>query len=417
LSTEILLTEISALTRKHDYINRKTGGYFNIFEIANIATKEVTICRVLYEILNPKGCHYQGDKYLKLFFKYVLGLDIEERECQNASVFREYVIDNQRRIDLVIETANLFIPIEVKIYADDQEEQCAAYNAKAKKSDVYYLTLYGTQPADYSAQGLEKKGIEGYEGVTAISFENHIIDWLYKCLEQKETITIAPIREILLQLISILRKLTGQLEVSQEMEMKELLMKSSDNMKSAFAIERSIKECKIELLRKLFGALESELEKQGKQRIVIDDYDGDKIKNYYDRKDSTYPGLSYIYKENVKPDTDILFRVEIDHRLFAGFCVAYKEKSVEQILQILTEDEIKKHIQHVNLRLGGKWAYWEYLPEDNQGASPNFKYPDDNDNYFKLYDENFFNEFIAECIKKINMILEPLIFGNTIGKY
>ena len=44
-----------------------TGSQFNIFEILGIGTREVYMCRVLAELLNPNGLHCQGTKYLDLF--------------------------------------------------------------------------------------------------------------------------------------------------------------------------------------------------------------------------------------------------------------------------------------------------------------------------------------------------------------
>lgn len=204
MSIELLLQEISAISKKYELLNQKTGGYFNIFNIANITTDEVKICRVLYELISPKGRHYQGSTYLNSFIKFVLNIDIPEKELSSARVFREYVIDEKRRIDLVIETSERFIPIEVKIYAGDQEYQCFDYAKKAKNSKVYYLTRFGDNPSEYSAKGLTKTD-HGYEEVITISFAYDILGWLEICVSQKETLKIASIREVILQLMAVIR--------------------------------------------------------------------------------------------------------------------------------------------------------------------------------------------------------------------
>lgn len=105
MDVEKMLLEVSHISKKYEMINKMTGGYFNIFDIANISKNEVKICRIIYEFINPKGSHYQGDKYLKLFMKYVLGIDynIFKEDYRNIKVYREYKIENDRRIDLVIE--------------------------------------------------------------------------------------------------------------------------------------------------------------------------------------------------------------------------------------------------------------------------------------------------------------------------
>ena len=68
-------------------------------------------------------------------------------ELATARVYREYMIDENRRIDLVIETNRKFIPIEVKIFATDQPEQCFDYYQEAKQHMAepvlfYFCLLY-----------------------------------------------------------------------------------------------------------------------------------------------------------------------------------------------------------------------------------------------------------------------------------
>ena len=42
---------------------------FNIFKVLGIADKEVLICRLLGELLDPKGSHGSGAKPLSLFLE------------------------------------------------------------------------------------------------------------------------------------------------------------------------------------------------------------------------------------------------------------------------------------------------------------------------------------------------------------
>src|SRR5665648_367854 len=103
MNNEMLILKIMPISEKFELVNQKTGGYFNIFEIASIATKEVMICRVISELLSPKGGHCQGALYLSLFLSIVLKIDINEEEIKSARVSPEYVIDEKRRIDIVIQ--------------------------------------------------------------------------------------------------------------------------------------------------------------------------------------------------------------------------------------------------------------------------------------------------------------------------
>jgi len=66
--------------------------------------------------------------------------------------------------------------------------------------------------------------------------------------------------------MSAVRSFTNQMEYEKEMEIKDLIMKSSENMRSAIAIESSVTEYKIALIEKLFKAIE---EKVGRKNLKM----------------------------------------------------------------------------------------------------------------------------------------------------
>ncbi len=408
---QLLLTKVSVCSQKYDLLNKQTGGYFNIFDIANIAYDETTICRVLHELLSPKGSHHQGSLYLSLFVEKVLNISLSDAELEAARVHREYRIDDSRRIDLVIETANRFIPIEVKIYAAEQAKQCYDYFAEAKRRDkvepvIYYLTLFGTLPSEYSAADLTKQEVaDGDAAVKTISFGEDILDWLDHCLKQGATIKIAAIREVIQQFMSAIRKITNKMEDKQEMEIKELLSSSPEQMKSAVQIQKTLKVAQTDLIIRLFQSIEEKLRSNyGLEKLKNKyDYEHEKAKlatTYYDQQKSTCPGISYICKSSVKPEVDVWVRVEIDWRIFIGYACptnGLREKFA------LTNDEIKS-ILNLDPRLDSWWATWEYLPNNTAESCPNFK--QFNEAYYELYDKSKFDTFTDLAAKRVNELLE-----------
>jgi len=399
METLLLLQNINAISKKYELLNQKTGGYFNIFDIAKIATDEVRICRVLFQLLSPKGNHFQGNTYLKSFISNVLNIDMDEKELTSVRVFREYVIDKRRRIDLVIESSDRFIPIEVKIYAGDQEGQCFDYAQKAKNSKIYYLTLFGDNPTEYSAKGLTKD-ISGYDEVTVISFSVDILRWLECCLSQIETLRIASIREVIIQFMAVIRKLTNQIEGDEKMEIKEVLMSSSDNMRSAMAIQSSLDAAKASIIDKLFRTIES---KVGIDKLYNEyDYEFDnskKVVDFYSHKYSTFPGISYNYKSSVKKNTDIWVRIEIDDRIYIGYCCPVNGKAGNQPLSDMQIEEILRFEPWVE----NWWAYWELIPDDDENICPDFKGL--NEPFISLFDDKYFEEFTTLCADKIKEYL------------
>lgn len=154
---------------------------FNIFEVAGIATREVHICSVVAELLSPNGFHGYNRIYLDLFFDVILSG--WEKPDKWVNVHKEWSTDkgkDSRFIDIVIEDSTRFIPIEVKINADEGDNQCAAYldyarnhprNRSKDKVPLIYLT-----PDKRPATGLSAK-----EDAEPISW-NDIERWIYECL-------------------------------------------------------------------------------------------------------------------------------------------------------------------------------------------------------------------------------------------
>ena len=406
MEIKILLAQVNEISKKYNLINEKTGGFFNIFDIGGIATDELVICRVLYELLSPWGSHCQGHTYLRLFIKDVLHINISEEELLTARVYREYITKTKRRIDLVIKTyiksngefeINKSIPIEVKINAGEQKNQCFDYYQEAKKSKLYYLTPFGDEPSEYSSYNLLIK-----DTIANISFSNDILNWLNKCLQDKETIKIAPIREIILQLISIIKNFTKQMEDGIDMEIRDIIMCSTENIENSIRIEKGLKLAKEAMIEKLFKDIEKKIDRD---KIEDDIYDysynnNEKIKNFYNTKKSTYPGISYLYRKDIVKNIDIWLRIEIDYNIFVGYCVVENNKISNYKLY---ESEILQTFNSKTLKGSGWWFYWEYIFNDNSNNPLNFN--EFNKEVCELFTEDKYKIFVTQCTKKINELL------------
>ena len=149
---------------------------FNVFLVTGIGTREVYMHRFLTELLNPRGTHRMGRIYLDLFFEHVLTKTKKPSEDSRIDVVPEWLTSDGRRIDTIIEYDDVRIPIEVKIYAGDQLNQCADYVKCAKNSPLYYLTIDGREPPDWSASADERKKIEIISWCL-------IHEWLNICIE------------------------------------------------------------------------------------------------------------------------------------------------------------------------------------------------------------------------------------------
>lgn len=190
------LKRILTLIQKEKVKTEETSDdkNFNIFNILKIEQNEVLICRLIGGILDPKGSHKMGAWPLQLFFEMVLNKkDDDEESIKDAKVHLEEMITrdgSNRRVDIVIHTRKGVYPIEVKIWAGDQEKQLSDYYHYYfgdDKGKIYYLTPDGHEPSEYSYYDLDISS-----QVVLLSFKENmkntdrksIIEWL-KCVEKK----------------------------------------------------------------------------------------------------------------------------------------------------------------------------------------------------------------------------------------
>ena len=98
-------------------------------------------------------------------------------------------------------------------------------------------------------------------------------------------------------------------------------------------IEKSMKKAKVQLIRQVFEEFQQQMQP------ILEKYglELEKDSGYYSYQDSqhdkfydcysTYPGLNYVVKKAKfqKAGLELWFRIEVEHNLFAGFCLFDKE--------------------------------------------------------------------------------------------
>lgn len=400
-SAAVLLKDTQTLLSTRQNRLRETGGYFNVFSILGRESDEVhTHCRLLYELLNPNGSHCMGDVFLRAFFENVLRRDYPAAAPQ---VWREYIFSNGR-IDLLIESKGFSCPIEVKIYAGEQALQVKRYAdfAAGRVDDwqVYYLTLYGDEPSEYSTGG--ETGL----AVTCISFARDIARWLDIC--QKTARSIPAIAEIIRQYRALITKLTGDEYGGELVAIQELINGSKDSFESAVAISKALTKAKAEMLCRVFRDIEAHI--------------GDRLtkirSNYQEKADAYYgggrngklPSLSYLVAEEGELALSLQF--EIDWKLYFGLFFFRKvdgqynqTQRTESLKQAFPEDVW--NFRHSSNQTD--WTiWWEYLPT---GTSIDFR--NCNDAFSALYDEDYYARIMEQIRLEIDCCIAKLPIKST----
>lgn len=182
---ENILREVSEKIQIENDKKQQTAEDFNIFEILGVAHLEVsTHSAFIANLLNPKGSHSQGAKFLEKFLKLI---KVEDFNLSSAQVEVEKYIGNLGQIDIFItDNAKWAIAIENKIYAGLGEEQLGRYmrflndSKMPNNKKLVYLTLQNNNTKDednnlYRIQGVKE---EDFGKCKHISYETEITKWL-----------------------------------------------------------------------------------------------------------------------------------------------------------------------------------------------------------------------------------------------
>ena len=239
---EKLFKEISKLKEIH-----KKEELFNGFMSFGVGADETKHSRFIANLLNPKGSHKQGDKFLNLFLKHLeitdFNLDGLKVECEKDA--------KGRRMDIALWNKTHFMVIENKFWAADQDNQLRDYNNSALKhlknpEDkvlMLYLTPYGRQPFGNSfSVGLLPEGIKELtkEKVKCISYEKHILNWLESCLENFEASENIRLKINIEMYVELIRNVINRDKYMEEIMNK--LLSNSENMKLAIDIAKSFQQ-------------------------------------------------------------------------------------------------------------------------------------------------------------------------------
>ncbi|MCL2546175.1 MAG: PD-(D/E)XK nuclease family protein [Oscillospiraceae bacterium] len=395
-----LLVTAGSIIDKYSAIARETGRSFNIFEVARIEDKEVIVCRILAELLNPKGRHGQGGAYLELFLSECcdMGDALSDAEIENMQVAAERMTDKGRPVDLVIEGNGRCIPIEVKIYAADQSAQCYDYCMYARTKDsearIIYLTLFGEEPSD------DSRGKLSDDDIIFMSFDVHILRWLEKCLALPDTIRKTPLREILIQFISAIRNITNNLEDKPKMELIKLLSESPQHMRNAKVIADTLDECRFEIATKFFTAFHERFGSNFESEPLESDF----VK----WGNSINAEIRYMFEKDVVPGVSVIFILNMSNYdpLLAGFGMIREGESA----RLGDRNIVKKLRTHYGVEEKKSSAHcvvYEYISfEDDWINMTNFN--GSYENYFKLFDPKTFEEILDSTVKQANAVLAKL---------
>lgn len=211
-------------------------SYYKVFDDTDDAPKaETHHSKFLAEILNPKGIHGAGDKYLRLFLE-TIGVDYLHFDPKHCNQKLTEQVSGQKNInkdkteggsmDIRLEDLDNLLIIENKTKAGDQDNQLIRYDNEAKKTNKpyawVYLTLDGHAPSEVSV------GKSSDVQPICCSYHDHVTCWLEKCIADSSP----RMADILTQYLDIVKKLTMQTEKHYDKQQVVDAALASDNILS-----------------------------------------------------------------------------------------------------------------------------------------------------------------------------------------
>jgi len=402
-NTTQLINQINEISCKYEEISKISGENFNIFRVIELTSEEVRLhSKFLAELLNPKGSHGQGNKFLNLFAQQ---FDIKNINSEQVKVYVEKYIGNKTdttggRIDILVEDdkKNTII-IENKIYADDQYKQLVRYH-NYSNSNIFYLNLYGIEPIKESCGDLVVD-----KDFKVISYKNDIIEWLENC--QKESATLPLLREGISHYINLIKYLTGQSNNSKiEKEIRDLIASTPQNIKTAIKIASSTEDAKIKLQWIFWKKLREKFELKGIQ--LLDENESktvtwSKVESFYTKtrnRDKFYGLWTKIYEKN---NITIHYGIEIENNIYFGFTV---EKNYNGGISDKPEfQEIRNALKEINNEYISEnkwWLGWRYV-------NPKLNFKDFNtEAIFNLADRENLEKIAIEIVENSINDIESL---------
>ncbi|MGB3590312.1 MAG: PD-(D/E)XK nuclease family protein [Nonlabens sp.] len=224
IKLQSLLNDTKEIVRKHEKAVRDKGEDFNIFSLLGMESNETkTHSGMLVALLNPKGDHYQGATFLKLFLEEI-DYNYEFEDLDGALVKAEHHLGKISNdylkggyIDILITfPSGKAIAIENKIQAGDQLNQMYRYSLyKKDHCKLYYLNLFGDKPSQLSLHTLND------DDYGIITYKDNVVEWLEKCMSVLDVSSI--IHGSIKQYYILIKKLTDTMDDDLENILHDLI--------------------------------------------------------------------------------------------------------------------------------------------------------------------------------------------------
>lgn len=378
--------KVATLNEARERFADRLAPDFSIFDY--LRTDEMGLSRCIASLLDPTEKHGQKAVFLELFLEKIHW----EGDTKIHSVSLEEQANGQRRIDIYLQfKSGEIIGIENKPWAGDQENQLSDYASfikkEAKGNKWLLIYLSNNEPSEYGGIGKEKKKqLEDEKNFAQLDYTS-VIGWLEDCACKSKALIVRLFIEELAKFIRM--NVNGELEMSEENEIKSLILASPQNVESAFHVSLVMRSVKEALLQEFHDDLRNKTKAKGFELI----WDEAMSKGW---RGSPGFGMKFSKEQN------LYLRFEFDssglHDLYWG--IAREHDSVKK------DDVIWKKISEVmsdQFGLSGKsvrWPWWSWI--DKKEFSDDYRHWDTNETPWILINKGELAEKFVDLAVRVH---------------
>lgn len=394
VQTKQMLQLLQTASNRQRDISDETVA-FNLLSALHIERYETkTHSQIILFLLNSSHHQDEQNTFLLLFLQALKIPQIFWTEQWN--VYREKAFDGgSSRIDFVIESQSFCAIIEMKIDAEDGDNQLARYASlgrkKQKQYRIYYLTLDGHEPEEQSARGVDKDKLK------CISFKKEIVSWLQNCIKtvKKDGYKYS----FLKQYLGAIKHITG---TNDEVVNVKDLLDSSEMARAAQIVVNSFYEKMDDVTVEFFKKLNSMIRKKAKVKTILYEDGVDIFLETFTHKKHTYYIILY-------PSIDYLGKLIIQFGFSEKYEDSYPYLYLEDAETTFPSNYKKwvdklESLDNLHKIRRSPMSRWFYA-EDTKGAHLDFK---DYSAQIELIDEMDLQcKFISDNL--VNLVIKPLL--------
>ena len=262
----IWMDSVAKIVQKQQEIASISGENYNLFKVIHMTSNETSVhSAFIADLLNPKGLHGMGNKFLTLFLDTIdtHGFTFDREKCK-VEIEKDIGTRTETtggRLDIIVTNeADQAIIIENKIYAEDQEAQMLRYynyahNRYLDRHLLLYLSLDGkVHDTDVTTKGgMVEEGKQFY----TISYKEDILNWLYLC--RQLAVDKPLLREGISHYINLVKSLTNtNMNAELKKEMTDIIVNNPTYIQNLNVYTEAIEAAKHELTVEFWKALFAE---------------------------------------------------------------------------------------------------------------------------------------------------------------